>query len=190
MRSLPIHDVQKILRSRNPKTIVIFILLIGLAYWFQSGRSGVDPAGEGESVVRGRFAGTCVKVIDGDTIEVSPASGEVIRIRLLGVDCMETHNEEKMEEQALRLGRTSREIQWLGEKAREETRDFVLNMPVEWEIPEGTPGRDPYNRVLAYVEVEGQDVGEQLLRDGLAELRRDRHPRAARYRDSARPLRW
>jgi len=182
MRSLPMHEIQKVLRSRNPKTIIIFMVLIGLAYWFQSGKT---PE---ESVSRGRFSGTCINVIDGDTLDVRSGDGEEFRLRLLGVDCMETHNEEKMAEQAERLGRPALHIKLLGEKAREQVRDQALNMPVEWEIPAGTPVRDPYGRVLAYVTVEGRDLGEDLLREGLAELRRDPHPRAERYRSSARPL--
>jgi len=186
MRSLPVGDIQRVLRSRNPKTIVIFIILMGLAYWFQSGKPSRDTAED--AALRGSFSGTCINVIDGDTLDVRNVEGQEFRIRLIGVDSMETHNEEKMAEQAKRLGRTVVQIRLLGERAREQMRDWALNMPVTWEVPSGTPVHDPYDRLLGYVEVEGQDLGEELLRGGLAELRRDPHPRAERYRNSARPL--
>jgi len=186
MRSLPVGDIQKVLRSRNPKTIIIFIVLVGLTYWFQSGKPSRESVED--AALRGSFSGTCINVIDGDTLDVRNEAGEEFRLRLLGVDCMEIHNEEKMAEQAKRLGRTDVQIRLLGERAREQVRDWALNMPAKWEVPSDTPVRDPYNRLLGYVEVEGRDIGEDLLREGLAELRRDPHPRAERYRNSVRPL--
>ena len=176
------RDIHKILRSRNPVAIGLMVVVLALAYFTQKDGGGAgDPA-------RGVHAGRCVKVIDGDTVEVEDGAGAVFRVRLLGVDTMETFNEEKLAEQAARLGRSADNIRSLGERARARTRSLALNRPVEWEIPSDTPVRDPYQRILAYVRVDGRDLGEQLLAEGLAEPRRDRHPRQDRYRAAAKPL--
>ena len=84
--------------------------------------------------------------------------------------------------------RSLSQVRLLGERAREDVRDMALNLPVTWEIPEGTPLRDPYNRVLAYVSVDGVDLGGHLIGSSLAELRREPHPRSGRYRMAAVPL--
>jgi endonuclease YncB( thermonuclease family) len=80
----------------------------------------------------------------------------------------------------------------LGERATARTRGLVQGKSIAWEVPEGTPLFDPYDRMLAYVELPGggEDLGERLLREGLAEPRRDRHPRSDRYRAAAAPLAW
>jgi endonuclease YncB( thermonuclease family) len=184
MTQVPIQMLQKMLRGKNPATVVVMLILMAVVFYLSPEGKKSDP----QDATRGWYEGTCIKVLDGDTIDVRADSGEEFRLRLLGIDCMETYNENKMAEQADRLGRSMNEIRRLGERARNRTRDLVSGQPVRWEVPEGTPLFDPYDRMLAYVERDGRDVGEVLLREGLAELRRDRHPRAERYRSEAKPL--
>jgi endonuclease YncB( thermonuclease family) len=180
------RKVHQVLRGQNPKTVVILLALLGVLYLID--RQQPDPA----AAARGRYEGRCVNVIDGDTLDVRTDSGESFRLRLLGVDCMDTHQEAKVEEQARRLRRSAAEVVRLGERATARTRGLVQGKPIAWEVPEGTPLFDPYDRMLAYVELPGggEDLGERLLREGLAELRRDRHPRTERYRAAAAPLAW
>ncbi|HMO51885.1 MAG TPA: thermonuclease family protein [Kiritimatiellia bacterium] len=167
-------------RGRSPKSLLLLLVMAGILYWIEQQRPDPDAA------ARGRYEGTCLKVIDGDTIDVRADSGETFRIRLLGIDCMDTHEQEKINEQARRLDRTKSEVVRLGEKATSRVRALIERKPIAWEVPEGTPLFDPHDRLLAYVElVDGTDLGEWLLREGLAETRRDRHPRAARYRSAA-----
>jgi len=184
MTQLPIHTLQKLLRGKNPKTVLIALVLLAVLYFLNPDGQKTDP----HSAARGRYEGTCVKVLDGDTIDVRADSGEEFRLRLLGIDCMETFNEDKMAEQARRLGRSMDDIRRLGEKAKNRTRALVLHQSVAWEVPAGTPLFDPYERMLAYVEKDGRDIGEQLLTEGLAETRRDRHPRFERYRNAVASL--
>lgn len=184
MTQVPIHTLQKMLRGKNPKTVLISLVVLALVYFLNPDGQKTDSY----SAARGRYEGTCIKVLDGDTIDVRTDSGGEFRLRLLGIDCMETFNEEKMAEQARRLDRSMDDIRHLGEKGQNRIRALVLNQSIEWEVPEGTPLFDPYDRMLAYVEKDGRDIGEQLLEEGLAETRRDRHPRSERYRKSAGPL--
>jgi len=186
MTQFPTHALQKLLRGKNPVTVVVMLVLMALVYFLnpEGKKSGTDP----HAAARGWYEGTCIKVLDGDTIDVRADSGEEFRLRLLGIDCMETYNENKMAEQAGRLGRSVSEIRRLGERARNRTRELVSRKLVRWEVPEGTPFFDPFDRMLAYVELDGRDIGEVLLQEGLAELRRDRHPRSERYRGAVEPL--
>lgn len=185
----PLNQIlHQLMRGKNPLSILVLLGLLALAYWLEPSapKRGMDEY----TAARGRYEGRCIRVLDGDTIDVRADSGEEFRLRLLGVDCMETHNEEKLAEQARRLGRSTGEVRRLGERGRDRTRALLLNRPVAWEVPEGTPLFDPYDRLLAYVERDGEDVGELLLREGLAELRRDPHPRSSRYRGATAPLAW
>ncbi|MCB1069433.1 MAG: thermonuclease family protein [Kiritimatiellae bacterium] len=168
-------------RGKSPLQIVVLLVLAGLAY-FVTDRQPADD------LPRGSYEGFCTGVIDGDTLDIRTRDGTPYRIRLLGMDCMEIHNEEKMAKQARAYGQPVEAVRRLGHKARERVSSLAAGRPVTWTIPEGTRLRDPYERVLAYVEVHGMDLGELLLKEGLAEMRRDRHPKAAEYRSIAAPL--
>lgn len=168
-------------RGRSPMQILVLVVLAGLAFYLTAPE--VDDA-----LPRGRQEGFCTHVVDGDTLEVRTRDGAALTIRLLGVDCMEVHNEDKMARQAEALGRSPKEIRNLGEQARKRLVNLASGRPVTWIIPDRTPLRDPYDRVLAYVEANGIDLGELLLSEGLAEPRRERHPRREAYRDVAAPL--
>jgi micrococcal nuclease len=96
---------------------------------------------------------TVSRVVDGDTIEDSPAVGGIPEVRLIGVDTPETY------------GGTEP----YGEKAsafttqRLEGRQVALEFDVE--------RIDPYRRVLAYVWVPGGKMfNEVLVREGYAQV--------------------
>jgi endonuclease YncB( thermonuclease family) len=161
--------------------ILVLVILAGLAYYLTTPE-------EDASVPRGRQEGFCTRVVDGDTLEVRTQEGGALTLRLLGVDCMEVHNEEKMARQAESLGQPPEKIRELGEQAKKRIVNLASGRPVAWIIPDRTPIRDDYGRVLAYVEANGSDLGELLLREGLAEPRRERHPRRDAYREIAVPL--
>jgi endonuclease YncB( thermonuclease family) len=180
--------LRQLARGKNPLSILILVGLLVLAYWLEP--PAPERGRDEHAAARGRYEGRCIRVLDGDTLDVRADSGEEFRLRLLGIDCMETHNEEKLAEQARRLDRPVDQVRRLGERGHQRTTSLLLNQAIAWDVPEGTPLFDPYDRMLAYVEHDGHDVGEKLLREGLAELRRDPHPRAGRYRAAVRPLVW
>lgn len=184
MKNVPVREITRLLRGKQTGSALLLAAITALAVWYDWQAMPPDP----HAAARGRYEGVCVKVLDGDTLDVRAESGEEFRLRLLGVDSMETHQEDKLAEQARRLGRSGADIRWLGEQARERTRALVLSKRIAWDVPEGTPLFDPYDRLLAYVEIDGRDLGEILLREGLAETRRDPHPRARAYRAAAAPL--
>lgn len=88
-----------------------------------------------------------VIVIDGDTIEVA---GE--RIRLLKIDTPELTKPRCQQEYDLAI------------KARARLVELLDNKQLTV-VPEG---KDPYGRTLAYVYANDDDVGDTLLKEGLA----------------------
>ena len=108
--------------------------------------------------------GIVTYVVDGDTIEV-----DGVRIRFVGIDTPER-----------------------GQCGYAEAKDRVVQL-VEGRqvvILDSTPEnvKDRYGRELGYVEVDGLDVGRQLIDEGLAHARYDdldgypHHPRQDTYR--------
>lgn len=95
-----------------------------------------------------------VRIIDGDTIEVSPeAAGGNAEVRFLAVDTPETHDE----------------TQPLGPQAEEFTQRNLEGQQVVLEYDEDRV--DPYGRALAHVSVAGEErsIQEQLLARGYAQ---------------------
>ena len=96
-----------------------------------------------------------VKTIDGDTIKVL-YNGQEINVRYLLIDTPETSHP--------RLGK-----QPFGEEAKERNRQLVNSgaLTLEFDIGERI---DKYDRLLAYVYVDGKSVQETLLAEGLARV--------------------
>ena len=89
-----------------------------------------------------------VKIVDGDTIDVKDSTEVVQRVRLVGIDTAE-RGECGFSEASQALAEV------IG------TKKFNL-------VLADTEDKDRYGRLLRYVDVEGQDVGLELIRDGYA----------------------
>jgi endonuclease YncB( thermonuclease family) len=96
---------------------------------------GVEPA----------FVGVVRHVVDGDTIDVTRVNGEVVRVRLEGIDCPERN-------------------QPFSRAATAFTRQLVFEKAVK---VAGTTW-DQYGRLVARVSIGGEDVSVGLLQAGLA----------------------
>ncbi|NEE03775.1 thermonuclease family protein [Phytoactinopolyspora halotolerans] len=90
-----------------------------------------------------------VYVVDGDTFDVELADGTVERIRPPQVD-------------------TPERGECGFDEATRVTEELVLGEPVELFRTSDGPDRDPYDRLLRAVEVDGDDVGAILVRSGAA----------------------
>ncbi|ETI66470.1 thermonuclease family protein [Neobacillus vireti] len=102
------------------------------------------------------IAGTIVKNIDGDTIEIE-INGKAEKVRMLCVDTPETHHP--------RLG-----VQPFGPEASDYTKK-ILPVGTKVEIEPGIgSGRDKYGRLLAYIYIDGKMFNEMLLEQGLARV--------------------
>jgi micrococcal nuclease len=96
---------------------------------------------------------TVTKVVDGDTIEISPSFEGLSTVRLIGVDTPETHGG----------------AQPYGSEASEFTRQQLEGEEVSLELD--VEKVDPYGRLLAYVYLpNGEMFNETLLEEGYAQV--------------------
>lgn len=113
--------------------------------------SGGDSAQAGLAS-RGQVV-TVTRVVDGDTIEVSPAVDGLAEVRLIGVDTPEVYGGEEP----------------LGPQASAFTKSALTGQRVALEL--GQERIDPYGRVLAYVWSSRDAMfNSQLIRRGLAQV--------------------
>ncbi len=99
-----------------------------------------------------------IHIFDGDTLEVRGA-GLTFKVRLVGIDSPET-------------GRKGQKGQPYAEKAKQRLRDRVMGRQVRLR-QYGTGG---YNRILAEVFSEGQNINLHMVRTGMAEVYRGKPP--------------
>jgi micrococcal nuclease len=94
-----------------------------------------------EPVVLGRVVG----VTDGDTIKVLVAEKQLLRIRLAFCDAPEKK-------------------QAFGTRAKQAISELVFGKDIELR----THAIDRYGRTVAQVEVDGKDVGAEMMQQGMA----------------------
>jgi endonuclease YncB( thermonuclease family) len=106
-----------------------------------------------------------VAVIDGDTLLVA-RGGSTFKVRLRGIDTPELNKDSEEEE----------EPEPFAEEAREKAMTLSgLEVGLEYDADcEPVPGPvclDPFDRLLVYIRLSsGDDLGESIVRQGLAEL--------------------
>ncbi|MCF3932892.1 thermonuclease family protein [Acuticoccus sp. M5D2P5] len=93
------------------------------------------------------------RVIDGDTIVVRLADGRAERVRIAGIDTAE-------------LSARCREEERLALTARTALAAALASSPGTIRLVEH--GRDRYDRLIADVLVDGEDVGRALVALGIA----------------------
>jgi micrococcal nuclease len=104
-----------------------------------------------------------VHVYDGDTFRI--ATGE--RVRLIGIDCPESHANPKLSRDAVRTGQDARTIMALGREAYLFTRSLVEGRDVRLEFD--VERRDKYGRLLAYAYLsDGTFVNAEIIKNGYA----------------------
>jgi len=99
-----------------------------------------------------------VNVVDGDTFDIDiPDSNKIhTRVRLWGVDTPETKE-------------PNMPVQYFGPEATEFTEKSALAAEVTLYLDEGNRTRDPYSRLLAYIQLpDGNFLNEVLISEGYA----------------------
>ncbi len=124
-----INRIRGIFRSR---------CLVSLFLFFVYG------CGQGGSFDNARVA----HVYDGDTIRLTDGT----KVRLIGIDCPETRDNDKLRADARRSGQNLKEIMERGRRAYLFTRGLVSGRRVQLEL--GQEPQDKYGRTLAYVWIE------------------------------------
>ena len=105
-----------------------------------------------DSVTSFAHAGTTwkvTKVIDGDTFEVSSNFGEKEKVRPIGIE-------------------TPEQGELCFKEAGAKLSALILNKNVDLVASASTDNREGRGRLLRYVEINGQDVGLQMITDGWA----------------------
>lgn len=97
---------------------------------------------------------TIVRVIDGDTVEISPSIDGIEDVRLIGMDTPEISGD---------CGR---------EPLADAARDYTARYAGEsMSLRFGQERKDQYGRILAYLRTpEGVMLNKELLREGLAQV--------------------
>lgn len=128
--------------------ILVAILLAG-AYYFLFDEQDTTPTRDGLIPVE------LVKTIDGDTIKIM-YEGKETNVRYLLIDTPETNHP--------RLGK-----QPFGEEAKRRNQELMNSGKLEIEFDIGQK-YDKYDRLLAYIYIDGESVQEKLLSEGLARV--------------------
>jgi endonuclease YncB( thermonuclease family) len=89
------------------------------------------------------------RIIDGDTFEVSSNFGDRETVRPIGIDTPE-RGEPCFKEAGAQLSA------------------LIVNKNVDLVASASSDTRDGYGRLLRYVEIDGRDIGLQLITDGWA----------------------
>ena len=95
-----------------------------------------------------------VRVVDGDTVDVS-VNGQSVRVRLIGVNTPETVH-------------PSKPVECFGREASNYTHRMLSGKKVQLELDSSQDTYDAYNRLLAYVYINGDNFNYMLLRNGYA----------------------
>lgn len=142
-------------------TVVIFTLAISVAgCTFKN--STINPKKQAtqqqsqiESKLKSRLPALVIRVIDGDTIEVSIGETKEI-VRLLGIDAPESVDPE-------------RQTQCFGIQAAEQLRLLVNSKRIYLGVDRFAPNRDKYERLLRYVYNEnGEMINLEMIKKGYA----------------------
>lgn len=151
--------------------VVVAALAVG------SGCTGTVPA---DGPTRTSNA-TVTNVVDGDTIDVRLADGTSDRVRLLGVDTPEIHvaTEPRHFEGVPDTASARACLRAVGENASRYVRDRLAGEQVRLERDETADRRGGYDRLLAYVYHESENVNGVLLAHGYAGV----YPTEFRHRD-------
>jgi micrococcal nuclease len=91
------------------------------------------------------LSGVVTHVSDGDTIWVRPEGGKPVKVRLQGIDAPER-------------------CQAWGAQSRAALASRVLHRPVRVQ----TKARDSYDRIVGSLELNGEDIGAWMVREGHA----------------------
>ena len=160
---------------------------------------GVDTAAPSPTPTPGAEVTVRVTdVVDGDTVDVRFPDGRADTVRLLGVDTPEVHAENDPAEfegvPDTEAGRTCLRRQ--GERASAFAVDRLADRRVTLRFDAAAGRRGGYDRLLAYVVVDGDSFNAALLERGHARLydssfrERDRYAALEREAREARRAVW
>jgi|GEM_PF-3437483 len=112
--------------------------------------------------------GMVTSVVDGDTFKVQLDTIETVRI--IGIDTPETVH-------------PSKPVQCFGKEASAKLKELLDGEEVTLE-QNPVEDRDKYDRLLRYVDLDGEDIGASMIEEGFAySYKQYPHPRLAEYNE-------
>lgn len=163
-------------RKTLARSVFVFTLLLALiALAACTPAAGTTPTGQASpSPTVAGLTGPVVEVVDGDTIKVRLATGTET-VRIIGLDTPETRD-------------PRRPVQCFGAEASAKAKELLAGKTVTLIQDPTQDTRDRYGRMLAYVEVDGQDFGLWMIANGYAhEYTYDvAYQRQAQYKEAYR----
>ncbi|MDW0110200.1 thermonuclease family protein [Sporosarcina aquimarina] len=143
------HRTKKSGKTKGSLSAILVAILLAGAYYFLFDEQDTTPTRDGLIPVE------LVKTIDGDTIKIM-YEGKETNVRYLLIDTPETNHP--------RLGK-----QPFGEEAKRRNQELMNSGKLEIEFDIGQK-YDKYDRLLAYIYIDGESVQEKLLSEGLARV--------------------
>lgn len=140
-------------KSKGKKSIgsiIVALVIAGLAYFF-----GIDLFEE-EQVQGDLIPVELIRTIDGDTIKIN-YEGEEVNVRYLLIDTPEIDH------------KNPNKTEPFAAEAAERNDELLRSGQVSIEFDVGDQ-RDQYDRLLAYIYVDGKSVQEALLAEGYARV--------------------
>ncbi|TAK05196.1 nuclease [Patescibacteria group bacterium] len=166
------HSLLRRLRTLQGAAVIIAVLILSLTLpdALRAPREAAPVAISGADAATGT-PWTVSKVVDGDTIDVI-ASGEEVRIRLLGINTPESVD-------------PRRPVECFGKEASAFAKGLLLGKTVRLEADPTQDDRDRYGRLLRHVFLEdGTHVNLRLVAEGYAH--EYTYERAGRYQEILR----
>ena len=117
---------------------------------------------------RVKYPAKVIYVYDGDTIKVN-LSGQILIVRLLGVDTPEKYPEKNKPYEYDAITNLTYLAEW-GLKAKDFAYEMLYNKTVYIEFDEVAGLKGYYGRYLAYVYVNGTDFNALLVKNGFARV--------------------
>jgi micrococcal nuclease len=182
-----------------PRPVASRLPYVGICLLVLSaGCAGSVPGGEQPSGDAAADVVTVTGVVDGDTVRVRYADGRTATVRLLGVDAPEVRGRNDAAEfegvPATAAGRECLAV--AGSNASDYAEARLAGRRVRLVSDPAADRRDQFDRVLAYVVVDGEQFNYALVRDGHARLydtdfaERERYAAAEREAREARRGLW
>jgi micrococcal nuclease len=147
-------------------------LLPVLVLFVTAGCVGATPDASATATPDGEVTVRVTHVVDGDTVDVRFADGREDTVRLLGVDTPEVHAENDPSEfegvPDTSAGRDC--LRRHGERATAYAEERLAGREVTLRFDAVADRRGGYDRLLAYIEVDGRSFNAALLERGHARL--------------------
>ena len=148
------------------------------------------PADPGDSIPDDseRVNATVIRVVDGDTVDVRYADDSTDTVRLVGIDTPETRGSTNPDEfegvPDTEAGRAC--LSAAADNATDALADRAADEPAVLAVDPDTDRRDRYDRLLAYVVVDGTNLNERLVERGHARVYDSSFSLAERFSDHER----